>query len=57
MRKLCACWNERPQRLRGCRLAERETGRKNRDLSAQEVTATLAAIGTPRNGVKERVTA
>ena len=30
------------------RLAERETGRKSRDLSAQEVTATLAAIGAPR---------
>lgn len=30
------------------RLAERETGRRSRDLSAQEVTATLAAICTPR---------
>lgn len=31
------------------RLAERETGRKSRDLSSQEVTATLAAIGAPRH--------
>lgn len=30
------------------RVAERELGRKNRDLTPQEVTATLAAIGTPR---------
>lgn len=30
------------------RLAERETGRRSRDLSSQEVTATLAAIGAPR---------
>ena len=30
------------------RLAEREIGRRNHDLSAQEVTATLAAIGQPR---------
>jgi CBS-domain-containing membrane protein len=29
-------------------LAEKEVGRKNRDLSAQEVTATLAAICAPR---------
>jgi CBS domain-containing protein len=29
-------------------LAEREIGRKNRDLSAQEVTATLAAVCEPR---------
>ena len=29
-------------------LAEHEIGRKNRDLSAQEVTATLAAICAPR---------
>ena len=30
------------------RLAGREMGRKNRDLSAQEVAATLAAISAPR---------
>lgn len=30
------------------RLAEREIGRKNRDLGAQEVTATLAAVCEPR---------
>jgi CBS domain-containing protein len=39
------------------RLAEREIGRKNRDLSAQEVTATLAAIGTPRTSMEARATA
>jgi CBS domain-containing protein len=33
------------------RLAEREIGRKNRDLSAQEVAATLAAVCEPRRGV------
>jgi CBS-domain-containing membrane protein len=32
------------------REAERETGRKGRELSAQEVTATLAAICSPRGG-------
>ena len=39
------------------RLAEHEIGRKNRDLSAQEVTATLAAVGAPRSPSTERVTA
>jgi CBS domain-containing protein len=38
-------------------LAEREIGRKNRDLSAQEVTATLAAISTPRQTEAARATA
>lgn len=38
-------------------LAEREIGRKNRDLSAQEVTATLAAICAPRQTDRERATA
>jgi CBS domain-containing protein len=38
-------------------LAEHEIGRKNRDLSAQEVTATLAAISTPRQPTRERATA
>jgi CBS domain-containing protein len=38
-------------------LAEREIGRKNRDLSAQEVTATLAAICAPRPAETERATA
>jgi CBS-domain-containing membrane protein len=38
-------------------LAEREIGRKNRDLSAQEVTATLAAICAPRQADTVRVTA
>lgn len=38
-------------------LAEREIGRKNRDLSAQEVTATLAAICAPRQAETERVVA
>ena len=36
------------------RLAEHELGRKNRDVSAQEVTATLAAICGPRQVVEER---
>jgi CBS domain-containing protein len=35
------------------RLAEHEIGRKNRELSAQEVTATLAAICGPRRMVEE----
>jgi len=39
------------------RLAERETGRKNRDLSAQEVTATLAAICAPRQAELARANA
>jgi CBS domain-containing protein len=39
------------------RLAEREIGRKNRDLSAQEVTATLAAICAPRQVAEEKATA
>jgi len=39
------------------RLAEREIGRKNRDLSAQEVAATLAAICAPRSAAEERTTA
>ena len=39
------------------RLAEREIGRKNRDLSAQEVTATLAAICEPRRAEEQRATA
>src|SRR5688572_16421717 len=39
------------------RLAGHEIGRKNRDLSAQEVTATLAAIGEPRRSTEERATA
>jgi CBS domain-containing protein len=30
------------------REAEREVGRKGRDLSSQEVSATLAAVGSPR---------
>lgn len=34
------------------RLAEKEIGRKNRDLSAQEVTATLAAICEPRRAAE-----
>ena len=34
-----------------------EIGRKNRDLSAQEVTATLAAISAPRQPARERPTA
>jgi CBS domain-containing protein len=38
-------------------LAEREIGRKSRDLSAQEVTATLAAICTPRRAEVETATA
>lgn len=38
-------------------LAEHEIGRKNRDLSAQEVTATLAAISAPRQPARERATA
>lgn len=38
-------------------LAGHEIGRKNRDLSAQEVTATLAAICTPRQVDGERATA
>ena len=38
-------------------LAEREVGRKNRDLSAQEVTATLAAICAPRQTETQRATA
>jgi CBS domain-containing protein len=32
------------------REAEREVGRKGRELTAQEVSATLAAVCTPRNG-------
>ena len=36
-------------------LAERDSGRKNRDLSAQDITATLAAICAPR-AERERVT-
>jgi CBS-domain-containing membrane protein len=36
------------------RLAGREMGRKNRDLSAQEVAATLAAISAPRQVDGER---
>ena len=39
------------------RLAGQEIGRKNRDLSAQEVTATLAAICEPRRSTEERATA
>jgi len=39
------------------RLAEQEIGRKNRDLSAQEVTATLAAVGASRPAATERVIA
>jgi CBS domain-containing protein len=43
------------------READREVGHKNRDLSAQEVNATLAAIGHPRRaqgqGEKESATA
>jgi len=38
-------------------LAEREVGRKNRDLSAQEVAATLAAICAPRQAETETATA
>ena len=38
-------------------LAEHEIGRKNRDLSAQEVTATLAAICAPRQADGQRTTA
>ena len=38
-------------------LAEHEIGRKNRDLSAQEITATLAAICAPRQAETERATA
>jgi len=38
-------------------LAEHEIGRKNRDLSAHEVTATLAAICAPRQADTERATA
>ena len=38
-------------------LAERDIGRKNRELSAQEITATLAAIGAPRQAQQERATA
>lgn len=38
-------------------LAEHEMGRKNRDLSAQEVTATLAAICAPRQPASERASA
>jgi CBS-domain-containing membrane protein len=38
-------------------LAQREAGRKNRDLSAQEITATLAAICAPRQAEVERATA
>jgi CBS domain-containing protein len=34
-------------------LAEREIGRKNRDLSAQEIAATLAAICAPRHANAE----
>jgi CBS domain-containing protein len=32
------------------REAEREVGRRPREVSAQEVTATLAAVGSPRRG-------
>jgi CBS domain-containing protein len=39
------------------RLAEHEIGRKNRDLSAQEVTATLAAISAPRAPAREKAIA
>jgi len=38
-------------------VAEREIGRKNRDLSAHEVTATLAAVCAPRQVETERATA
>ena len=38
-------------------LAEREIGRKNRDLSAQEITATLAAICAPRQTETDGATA
>jgi len=38
-------------------LAQHEIGRKTRDLSAQEITATLAAISTPREPPTERATA
>ena len=38
-------------------LAGHEIGRKNRDLSAQEVTATLAAISAPRQPPREKATA
>jgi CBS domain-containing protein len=36
------------------RLAGQEIGRKNRDLSAQEVAATLAAVSEPRRGMVGR---
>ncbi len=39
------------------RLAEREIGRKDRDVSGPEVTATLAAISAPRQVAEKRVTA
>ena len=39
------------------RLAEHEIGRKNRDVSAQEVTATLAAVCQPRRVEEGRATA
>ena len=38
-------------------LAEHEIGRKSRDLSAQEVTATLPALCTPRQPAAARATA
>lgn len=37
-------------------LAEHEIGRKNRDVSAQEITATLAAVCQPRRVVGEEAT-
>lgn len=39
------------------RLAEHEIGRKNRDVSAQEITATLAAVCQPRRAPEEKATA
>jgi hypothetical protein len=37
-------------------LAEHEIGRKNRDVSAQEITATLAAACQPRRVVGKEAT-
>ena len=39
------------------RLAENESGRKNLDVSAQEITATLAAICAPHQVAEARTTA
>jgi hypothetical protein len=38
-------------------LAEHETGRKNRDVSAQEISATLAAVCRPRRVPGDRARA